>query len=264
MGQTPNSPLIEAIFELRWGQDNRGHFSFDRNETDFFPGQFKEAISAAGYPNTEIIQTEEGRPTFPFEVKYRFRKEPNTWPCTQLGLGLLTTNQLGNFSSDLTGKDGYDWDTFKPEIETALSVLDRTFPGGIKALRGPKASLRYQDGFVLGSGESFEDVIRDKIKVKAALHGGFTNHENIRNETSSIQLSFQYESTKPKGSIFINVSSALIRGKKGIVIETHVMTDFSSQSLSKDDLLDWAEEAHDLQRHSFKTLIIEENLGADT
>jgi hypothetical protein len=74
MSKIENSPLIEAMFELRWGEKQPGNFKFNRDEMDLLPGVFSQAIKQTGYGVTERLPKVPDIPAIP---KNRFRKAPN-------------------------------------------------------------------------------------------------------------------------------------------------------------------------------------------
>ena len=261
MGKIENSPLVEAIFELKWGMDEQGHFKYSKNVADFFPGMFFQSLKEIGFSHSELLNKEQGRPDLPLEPKHRFRKAPNEWPCFQIGLGLFTANQVGNLSvaSSAKGGDTYDLDTFKPSIVEGLKAFDSTHPSSIKGLVDPRVSLRYQDGFIL-DGTTLESFVSNKIMADIQIANVFTDQPNISKSARDINLNFVYETDRPKGTITISVISAQIGGKRGIVIDTVVSSKLEGGALSVNELSTWCEEAHDLQRHSFATLISKSDL----
>lgn len=260
MGKIENSPLIEAIFELRWGIGEQGQFEYSKDEMDFFPGIFFQSLKELGFTHSELLSKEQGRPDLPLEPKHRFRKAINEWPCFQIGLGLFTANQIGNLSvgPNKKDRDAYDWDTFKPSIVKGLKAFDGAHPLSIKGLISPRVSLRYQDGFILDG--TIESFVSNKIKANIEISNVFTDQPNISKSARDINLNFVYETDRPKGTITISVISAQISGKRGIVIDTVVSSKLESNALSVEKLATWCEEAHDLQRHSFETLISKSDL----
>ncbi|MCU7812243.1 MAG: TIGR04255 family protein [Candidatus Thiodiazotropha sp. (ex Notomyrtea botanica)] len=254
MGKIKNSPLVEAIFELRWGEIQPGKLSFPKEESDFFPGIFSQSVRDMGFSYYEQVNSGEIRPALPFDVKHRFRQSQHSWPCFQIGLGIFTANQIGNLSVE-SGDDEYDWVTFKPFIMSGLTALDKSYPSGLENLARPKANLRYQDGFILEEGETLESFVSNKIKADLKIAHVFTDEPSISDSCKDIKLDITYETKRPQGSISISLISALIHGQRGIVIDTSVISDFSSGDLSVELFDQWCEESHDLQRHTFNTLI---------
>ncbi|WP_417215896.1 TIGR04255 family protein [Alcanivorax sp.] len=254
MSKIDNSPLIEAIFELRWGETHPGTFKFYREERELLPGIFFQSIKSNGYPLRERLDPE--APEIPGFAKYRFRKAPNKWPCYQFGLGLFTANQIGSAAISSPQIEEYDWDDFKPAISEGLkSLIDSyaTFDGLPSGK--PTAALRYQDGFILGKGESIEDFISHKTNIRAHLAENFLDHPDINSNATDIRMELVFETNKPKGKISISVMSAQIKGEPGVVFETRVSSQLTSSEISVPQIMEWAEDAHTLQRHSFDSLI---------
>ena len=104
MSVLENAPLIEAIFELRWGELSPGNFSYTDEESSMLPLHISIAASKHGF---DFIETQ-SNPPFPFFVTHRFRKSENSWPCIQLGTGIFTVNQVN---------DNYNWEEFSIGFE---------------------------------------------------------------------------------------------------------------------------------------------------
>ena len=179
MGKIPNSPLIEAIFELKWGEKQPGHFEYSKEEKDFFPGVFYDAIKKEEFSYSEHVGRPEEQLNLPFQVAHRFRKSEGQWPCYQIGLGIFTANQIGNMSVGPDGIDYYDWDDFKPTILKGLSALESAIGNGISGLTNPRIGLKYQDGFILEDGETIESFISKKLKTNIDISSEFLSNDKI-------------------------------------------------------------------------------------
>jgi uncharacterized protein (TIGR04255 family) len=255
MGKIQNSPLVEAIFELRWGERQQGQFEFPKEELDFFPGIFSQAVKNQGFIFSEKLNNENANLVLPFVVKHRFRAAENVWPCIQIGLGVFTINQIGNVSASSADKDDYDWDTFKPQIESGLESLDASYPAGLEGLRSLRAILRYQDAFILGASETLESFVNNKMKTNIKVSDSFTDHPNISIDAKKIKLEFEHEVSTPDGVITISVMSAEVNGSSGIVMDTVVSSIIDDEKKTLRGLIEWCEEAHEIQRHAFDTII---------
>lgn len=260
MGKINNPPLVEAIFELRWGEQQKGRFQYQKDETDFFPGIFSQSVRDLDFKFSELVNFDQGRPNLPFEIKHRFRKAVNTWPCYQIGLGIFTANQIGNMSLEADEKDEYNWDEFKLVIDSGLKAFDKSYPSGINNLVHPKAILRYQDAFKLDSDKSLEWFVTDRIKADIHISHVFTDQPHISESSKEIKLNFVYETSRPNGIITIAVSSAQINGERGVTIDTAIISDLADNNRSLSYLENWCNEAHDLQKHAFNTLIRKSDL----
>jgi len=188
MGKIQNSPLVEAIFELRWGERQKDRFEFQKEETDFFPGIFSQTIKNKGFIYSEQPNSEGANLMLPYVVKHRFRMAENTWPCIQIGLGIFTVNQVGNVSVASADKDDYDWETFKPQIKSGLKSLDESYPMGLGGVLNPRAILRYQDAFILSKGETLESFVNNKMKTSIKVSDSFTSHSDIGIDKTSDEI----------------------------------------------------------------------------
>lgn len=243
-----DAPLIEAIFELRWGNTSSGQFSFKRDEQSLLPGKLSASAAAKGYKFCQII------PHIPLGipgiVSHRFKKDKDSWPCFQIGLGVFTVNQIN---------DGYDWDEFKKSIKAGLEIFTKADPEKLSSEKNTlSAIMRYQDAFYPSAKMSTEEFLSDHLKVDAKLPDSFLDNPNLNRAKSGINLRFNLDTIKPKGVITIGITNAVINTTPGILMETIVeskLSDSIGNTVNTKTLLEWSEKAHDLQRHTFKNLI---------
>jgi len=249
MNTLENPPLIEAIFELRWGEVAQGEFSFSQDEQSLFAGKVSSAASTKGFSVTEYTQPP-NTPPLPMLVTHRFRKAVDAWPCYQIGLGIFTINQVA---------DGYDWETFKQSIRDGLHVLNNADTKHLNAVQDSlHVILRYQDAFYPEPEISVEKYIEEHFNINAGLPSSFKNHQDINGNASSIHFQVNTSTNTPKGQIGIKISNAILNGVPGLLMETVVSSQVSelmTDEISIDNLISWAEDAHKLQKHSFDTLI---------
>lgn len=242
-------PLLEAIFELRWGENAPGQFQYSQDEQTLFAGQISSAASAAGFSVIEFLQNR-SEPPLPMRVTHRFRREAGTWPCFQVGLGVFTVNQLD---------DGYSWRTFLDSIRIGLDVFTRADPSKLEESKDSlTVILRYQDAFYPPEGRGTEQYLSDHFRVNVNFPDEFFEGEIVDRSSSSLSLTYTSEVHDPIGRIIVSLNSAVINGKPGLLMETVVESKVSIDLEGKievDQVLDWAERSHKLQQHSFKTLI---------
>lgn len=254
MSVLQNAPLIEAIFELRWGRlldetGGRQSFVFDDNDADFFVGEFHRAMREHGCSVVE-------RPNppgllIPHLVTHRFRRAADTWPCYQIGLGLFTVNQIN---------EGYDWPDFRQAIVDGLAALDHGHPDRLQGLPGYWVQLRYRDAFQLSPSESAIDFLCKKMTMHFQVPEAFTAHAAIR-ETSLTpsRLAFEIEAGEPESSLVVELQQGVFDGKAGFVMDTAVRSTIPHcPAFEPTALLAWLDQAHRLQSHAFKTLIAPE------
>ncbi len=242
-------PLIEAIFQLCWGEVVPGHYSYTQEEQSLFAGKISASAFRKGYPITEGVQ--QGSPVLmPMVVTHRFRKGHNEWPCYQVGLGVFTVNQI---------KNGYDWVSFKDAINIGLEMLEEAESDKLNSISDTLSIvLTYQDAFFPESIVSIEKYLKDNFRVNASLPDEFLNNSDIARDQATVNINFNVETSNPKGNVSIRIANAIINDRPGLLMETIIQSkarELVNDKLSKESILDWVERAHVIQKHSFKTLI---------
>lgn len=251
MSTLSQAPLVEAILELRWGDfeklpDGTRQFVVPAEERDLFFGLFNSEAGKAGFQHRERANPEPVSKV-PHVAAFRYREKPNGWPCYQVGIGLFTANQVN---------DGYDWPLFRDAIAKGVGILDRAHPANIGGLPSLQAILRYKDAFLFDEEESANEFLQNKMRLGLSLADDFTNSAGVSGPIRDIKMEFRLACSKPEGFLIISLIEALINGKPGFVMDTVVesrLEDLSGDPV--DALTEWAESAHLLQQHAFKTLI---------
>jgi len=242
-------PLIEVIFELHWGEAEPGRFSYSLEEQSLFAGQVSAAAAAKGFVFKEFLQ-HKNEPPLPKRVTHRFRRGENQWPCIQVGLGVFTVNQID--------KD-YAWASFLEAVASGLKIFSEADRNKLSLLKDSlTVILRYQDAFFPPDRKGIEDYLEENFEVNVKFPDAFFKKNIVNRPVNSISLNFEAEVTRPKGKVTVAINNAIINNKPGLIMETvvesKVTTDMKG-STGIDDFLSWAVEAHDLQRHAFRTLI---------
>jgi uncharacterized protein (TIGR04255 family) len=250
MSKLNNPPLIEAIFELRWGEAAPGELTYTQEERALFAGKVSASAASQGFARVETLDQGGAPISLPMTVSHRFRKAENEWPCYQVGLGIFTANQVA---------DGYSWLSFKEAIGAGVKICNQAEAGQLGSVKDTlKVTLRYQDAFFLGTKVTVKDYLNEHFNIEAGLPESFMENENLDAEKSSVNIQFNTQINVPKGNISIKIANAVIGGRLGLLLETVVTSsakDAIDGELSEEALLDWAEKAHMLQKHSFSTLV---------
>lgn len=246
MSTLSKAPLVEAIVEIRWGRTEKNSggnvlFNFDKEDTNFFPGQFHGVAAKNGFVFVETINEH----LLPHLVNYRFRKNPDVWPCYQIGLGLFTINQINN---------GYDWETYKQDVIAGIEMLNEGHPLTLEKLLINSAELRYQDAFFLEEDESPSEFLRKKLNIGFKAPDEFINMLSCLDEdVHGHHLSFQVKTTVPEGMIRLEIFQGRINGKNGFVMNTIMRSEM--QSITIDNFTDWLENAHSTQKLTFEKIV---------
>tara|TARA_B110000196_G_C21115606_1_gene650330 strand:- start:800 stop:1576 length:777 start_codon:yes stop_codon:yes gene_type:complete len=252
MSTLKSPPLIEAIFEVHWGETHPGQFNFSQEEQSLFPIKFSSFASANGFSFQELVNNGAFHgAVLPRLVSHRYRKQADKWPCYQTGLGVFTVNQIA---------DGYDWTDFHVDIKKGTSIFFQALGAQLKDVANTGyAQLKYQDAFFQKDEESLESFLKSTFNVNISLPSSFFDKDEIKKSYSSINFTSSIESLSPKGRVDIVIANAIISGKPGILMETVVTSKISdiSQKIEylADDIMNWSDSAHKLQKHAFSTLI---------
>lgn len=254
MAELSQAPLIEAIFELRWGTVEQAtgpgkdiQFTFSKSDEDLFLKQFATKGTENDFVIHERINEALPESMIPHVITNRYRQGDNKWPCYQAGLGLFTVNQVN---------DGYSWCTYKRDILRGLELLHEAHPVGLHMLPSIGVELRYQDGFVLDEGETTAQFLKDKMEVNFALHEDFLSLSKISGELQGSKIAFHLKISDPAGILLTSLDEAHINGRLGFVMTTTVRSaDGLQPEFALNKLSDWLEKAHDIQKHAFDTLI---------
>lgn len=246
------APLIETIFELRWGEiqvhpsnPRAIRLMYSENELETLDSSFGMIAEKHGFPIVEQINPELSQ--LPHSVSKRYRKQLNVWPCYQTGLGIFTVNQIN---------DGYKWSIFKKDILLGLELLDEACPGSLSSLSSIGVELRYLDGFPFDENENSNSFLKNKMELGFNLPNEFFANEKISNEIRENNIRFEVATNKPKGLLINCVESGMINGRSGFVMNTIVRSaDKNSPDFDVKELEKWLNDAHEIQQHAFKTLI---------
>ncbi|MBN2718809.1 MAG: TIGR04255 family protein [Deltaproteobacteria bacterium] len=253
MATLSKAPLIEVIFEVRWGkitpQDNGRtlHISFTDTEKADLLKNLETESSKYGFPFVEIANNLSLETLPPYVPIKRFRPVEGMWPCYQAGVGIFTVNQLN---------DGYVWENYAATVKNGLNLLDTAHPEGISALAPVALALKYVDGYLLDAGQSPTDYIRQNLQVNLDLPGTLLNTGKLGDEVLNPSFGFQLRTQEPVGVADVSVKTGSINGSPGLISTTTVTSnkDALPDNYCIETITDWTEAAHKLHQIIFKEL----------
>lgn len=251
MSKYQNAPLVEVIFEIKWGRSSKNgneiSIDFTQEETTLMPGKFQVAASDVGFNTHELLKNQL---PIPHLVQHRFRQQPGSYPLYQLGHGVFAINQL-----DADGYN-YDWDIFRGDLEKGISLLEKSYPFPIKNLPLLDIQLRYRDVLELEGICSLEYISRNlrigNIEVSPKLVG----NQNIDIVCPSPSITLQFGCKKPEGKIICQINEGLRADKKVLVLDFIVVSDFNVFSeTTAESLISWCTDAHEQNKAIFEAII---------
>jgi len=241
-----NKPLVEAIFEVRWElQESARGTRIDPNYKILI-GRIYERVKDE-YPFYEELPTA----TMPDEiagyvVQYRFRKGEKKWPLIQIGPGIITLNDT----------EGYVWEDFEKRIHRMVDILFEAYPDADNNLRINWLLLRYIDAVTFDYEEdNIFPFLRKNLKVNIEMYQKLFEETGVDNSPLGFDLRFSFPATKPKGAAHLR----FVRGKKkdadALIWETQVQLVGDDVPKDKDQITNWATEAHILTDDWFFKMI---------
>jgi len=244
-----NAPLIETIFEVKWGKLNhdKNGFKYEENleSADFLPGKLSDNLACKGYAYSEKINN----PAVPFHPRFRYRSAENTWPCFQLGTGIFTVNQI---------KKNYSGEAFKESIMLGIEALNKSIREGIGALDILSVELEYQDGFEKKLDQTTRLFMEKNLEFNITPPEKLLAHEACIDDSFECNLlAIQNRVSTPKGIIKVSLRNAKISGEDAFVLQSSVQTAENDlpADVNTEYLRNWTDKAHVLLKFAFKNII---------
>lgn len=227
-----NKPLVEAIFELRWGLDGPPGMAVDPYY-QMLIGQLYSAVKE-GYPFWERLPTAEvPEGMAPYTPHHRFRVASDQWPLVQIGPGILTVNDT----------EGYDWNTFLPRCASVIDTLFAIYPDAKDRLRIFEISLRYIDADNL-LGSSAIDFLKG-LKVSVGVPEALFAAGRIGSESLGMGLSLAYPALQPKGVFQVSFNQGRKNDQDAMIWETQVLSRGTDAPHQPEEIKAWLAAAHD-------------------
>jgi uncharacterized protein (TIGR04255 family) len=247
MTTKPKAPLVEAIFEFRWGETSPGNFAYAETDRTVFVPKFSSAAGISGFIEIESINSINSMP-FPMQISHRFRKKPNVWPCYQIGLGIFTVNQV---------EGGYKWCEFRDSIEEGLKIFQSSDSTRLDRVKdSAKLRLLYQDLIFPGDSLNINELLSERLGVEVNFPKRFLSSNNF-GEVEGLSLNFAVKTKIPDGKVIISLNHVLANHEPAYLIETIVESSVRSlESNDIDNIMSWVEQSHNIQKHSYKNLIL--------
>jgi len=231
MNRLLNAPLLEVIFELRWGVESQEEL----NKCQYLHGDLYAKIRKK-YPHRELLVPA----IVPIEAyrhqpAHRFRAVQNDYPLVQVGPGILTVNTIEN---------KYEWKEYKQWILEAVDNLIEVYSFNTNIPLS--LSLRYFDFLPFNFRE--QDVYKFLSEyLHTIVQQKFYNNSSLPLSTN---INFNYETEI--GEFLVNISKGSNRGKEGLVLQFNM----SNKDINPDALQiqKWLDNAHQICSNTFKSM----------
>lgn len=237
-----NKPLVEALFEVRWGLDGPPGMAVD-SVYQLLIGQLYSRIRER-FPHWVRLPTAEIPETMvPFTPQHQFRVGPDAWPLVQLGPGLLTVNDT----------EAYLWDNFHELCRYVAGALFEVYPQANRPLRIVEVSLRYIDADFLEGTAALEFL--KKLKINVGLPTSLFEDGRVGGLPVGVGLSLAFPTAEPRGTIRLAFSQGRKSDKDALIWETQVASRGEDAPTDSGRLVEWLDRAHSVTHDWFMRLI---------
>lgn len=240
-----DKPLVEAILEVRWATVSPAPGIHLDPHYKLLVGRLHERV-CEDYPFHEQLPTA----ALPDElvgymVQQRFRVGPDRWPVLQVGPGVMTLNDAGD----------YMWDDFRARATMAVRRLFEAHPQP-DGLRVNGLTLRYIDA--VGLDATADDVVaflRQMMRVTVDLPASLLDDPALSRSPEHLQLETRYRCGRPPGSMTVRFTTAQRDEHPSLVWESVMQSAEADVPAVPEGFPDWLDAAHDLTDDWFFKLI---------
>lgn len=231
MSNLSKAPLIEVIFEIRWGMKSKEQLA----KYQYLVGDLYSLVKIK-YPFRESVNP----PEFPIEFLinapvHRFRTEAEKYPLIQIGPGLLTLNTIN---------ENYVWEQYELEAfeltKNFLSVSE------FDKSENLTLALHYFDFIKFDFQNSdVEQFLKENLNLQIQQYF-FKNNNN----PNYINVNFNYNTEL--GSFSVSINRGQNKGNEGILIQTSItkLGLFPNQN----DIREWLNNSHEFCSSIFKDM----------
>lgn len=250
-----HKPLVEAIFEVRWGhpqtpQGVTGPLQFHDPHYQIMLGRLFDHFKQAGYDYYERLDAADIPEIFSGHVvQHRFRAGQNKWPLVQVGKGILTVNDVEN----------YDWDKdFFDRCVAAVKTLHDKHPENMVGMPFQMIGLRYIDAYPFDfTKNDLFSFYKNKMSLDLGLPSRLLSSVKLSGNPLSFGSEFGYGISQPKGQLnFKTARGKDITNQRELVLwETEVRSLGEDVPKGVDGIASWLKASHEVTSAWFFELI---------
>ena len=235
MSKLPNAPLVEVIFELRWGVQNKEEL--DKHQ--YLHGDLYAKIKDR-YGYRESLKPQDVPMEFYLHSpNYRFRVAKDRYPLLQVGPGIFTIN---------TNDTAYEWSEYKNWCIDAIKKLYEVFEL-VKSKSNITLILQYQDFLTFDfENNNIYDFLKESLhtEIKQSFY-------NVDTNPYSLDLKFNYKINYGNLEIHFQKVRKNDTEEDGILIKTLIAN--TSANAKEDSIFEWLDNAHKTSSQIFKNMM---------
>ena len=221
----PNKPLVEAIVEIKWGQE--------KQIDTITAGRLYEKVREE-YPVIEDLPITQIPIELPHMVRHRFRREKDGWPLIQIGPGVLTVNET----------EGYHWEEFSSRVRAVLPKLYEAHPSP-DSLNIKSLLLRYINAIEFDFlSEDLLAFLSNNLHISISLAPSLFEETGVDPRPRALTGQLIFPVQDPEGALIMHIGSGKRKGQNALVWEIQFRSTESEIPKMPDGFPPWLEAAH--------------------
>ncbi len=241
-----NKPLIEAIFELRWGLTTNDQGLKTDPNYKLLVGRIYDRLKDT-YPIPEqLMQASIPDELAAYVIQHRFRTKEGGWPLVQIGPGIMTLNDTNE----------YVWGEFYDKAKVVTQTLLDAYAEAGQVLAVDTLILRYIDSVDFDFEK--EDVfafLNKCLKIDVSLGAGLFETTKVSSTPINLDMRLTFPSLAPKGALYVRFLRGVKDGAPALVWETQVQAAGEDAPNTGAEIVTWLGEAHELTHKWFFKMI---------
>ena len=235
-----NSPLIEVIFEMRWELVEIAPMQLVDPNYKLMVGQLFERLKDT-YPYYEQLPAS----SIPDEaaayiVQHRFRKDKDKWPLVQVGPGIVTLNNV----------EQYSWSDFEKRILQLINALFDAYSNTDFELRPSSLLLRYINGVELDGDEDIISFLNQNFRMNVNIDEKIFTKTSVSSLPLGADLRFYFPCDQPKGTVNLRFAQGKKDSKDSLIWELQMQGAYSAVK-SQQEIIQWCVQAHETLEYAF-------------
>jgi uncharacterized protein (TIGR04255 family) len=237
------SPLVEAIFEIRWElQTKPNRPPFDSNFKIFIGRFFERAVKE--YPqHIPLPPANMPDEMSAYLIQHQFRIKRDKWPLIQMGQGIVTLNDT----------ESYSWPDFKMRSQNLVKMLFDSYPDS-KKLKINNVILKYINAVKFDFARNDPNNFLQRLHCNFSMNDNFFDITNANKKTESFNLAVIHSINNPKGNLTIRYGRGISNKNDAIVWEMGVQSGNGDAPKKEDEIKGWIESAHEIPHKWYNSI----------
>lgn len=238
--QLSNPPIIESLLQVKWGGQDAPDPGYP-----LVVGRLYDRISNEYPDNVDLPLAMAPANVATQNVRHQFWSANSNWPVVQIGPGVATLNQAGQ----------YHRNDFLKRAVALRSYLEDAYP---QRLEVNSLMLQYIDALEFDFvNQDVQSFVRDYLHVDLRIPDELFDFDDrpVVDHTSDLVIKFRLPSKRPSGSAELQISTGHLHGKPAVVWHTTVLSEGLDAVAGWDTFDEWLTSAHGIVHHWFFALI---------